>query len=212
VKKHDGIRSSKRESSESAAPPGKGAGTCKPSHTQTGLRRRRLARGHVLETLLGPTLLHDDPSRHSASALARTFLFIPPRPAFPECLIQELRDEVVGDSIPIIEYVGECLLQGVHYAFPWNPCVSDSVNERVVAGDPRNRCLWGPTIIGTESRVKPCRAGISVPGGQRPMTSGARPVASAPSAPNYAVPGAERYSGRSDRRAPTVARPLVRRR
>jgi hypothetical protein len=38
---------------------------------------------------------------------------------------------------------------------------------------------WAPTIIGTESRVKPCGPDVPVSDGQRPMSFGASPLASA---------------------------------
>ena len=57
----------------------------------------------------------------------------------------------------------------------------------------------GPTIIGTESRVKPRGPGIPVSDRQRPTGFGARPLARAFSAPKDAY--AVRYFGRSHQRA-----------
>ena len=46
---------------------------------------------------------------------------------------------------------------------------------------------WGPTIIGTEIRVKPRGPGVPVSDGQRPTGFGARPLARALSAYNHAL-------------------------
>jgi hypothetical protein len=67
----------------------------------------------------------------------------------------------------------------------------DLIRERTRAGldAARARGKRGPTIIGTESRVKPFGPGAPVSDGQRPMTFGARPPASALSARKDALDG-----------------------
>ena len=52
---------------------------------------------------------------------------------------------------------------------------------------PTNDTLRGPTIIGTESRVKPCRPGVPSAGGQRPTSVGVRLLVSARSAREDAI-------------------------